>query len=104
MGDVHLYPISPTQKQMQAVEKASNADRRWFAEHPGRNHRMRRPAFGEAPAHPDMLTFILVKQVRPGFRLRTAIYADTPPPGEADEAAAACLWAEATRGAEVADG
>ncbi|MEO3475771.1 hypothetical protein AAFN86_28225 [Roseomonas sp. CAU 1739] len=104
MDNVHIGPAPLTDRLMRATEQASDADRRWFAENPGRSHRMRRPMFGEVPAHPDFLTFVLVKQVQPGFRVRTAIYADTPPPGEADEASAAWLWNSAMASQGVPNG
>jgi hypothetical protein len=61
---------------------ASDDDRRWFSDHPGRDYRLRRSFPGEARLHPDWLTTILVKQMAPGIRIRVQILADRPPPGE----------------------
>lgn len=98
MEALHLCPCPPTAVQKEAIEQASDADRRWFLAHPERNHRMRRAVFAEAPAHPDLLTFVLVKQIEPGVRCRTVVYATSAPPYEPTEAEAAWAWREVLGG------
>ncbi|MEO3475779.1 hypothetical protein AAFN86_28265 [Roseomonas sp. CAU 1739] len=56
--------------QIRGGVKASDGDRAWFAAHPGRNYRLRRAGFHQVALHPDLLTFVVVKQVRPGARVR----------------------------------
>src|SRR5262245_43887982 len=54
-------------------ERAVNDDRRWFASHPRRTHRIRPPGIGERQAmrdYPAMRPFIVVRQVQPGVRIR----------------------------------
>jgi len=60
-------------------------DKEWFRSHPHRSHRIRRAVSGEMPgAHAE--TYIVVRQLAPGVRMRTFF---TPlgafPEGEAPE-------------------
>lgn len=75
--------------RLRAIARGKEEDRHWFAFNPGRNYRVRAALPDEAPPLDGMLPFILLKQVRPGARLRVCIYADQPPPGAVPE-----LWAE----------
>jgi hypothetical protein len=57
-----------------ALERLSEADRRWFAARSSRSFRLRKPARREL----EMLggrdcTHVLVEQVKPGFRLRRPV-------------------------------
>jgi hypothetical protein len=62
----------------------SKADREWFAAHPDRSHRLRRPFPGEMATlardgrdeRPDDM--IIVRQVAVGQRLRFACFGDAP--------------------------
>ncbi len=76
-----------------ACEAASAADRAWFKANPDRSHRIRRAFFGETPQHPDLLGFVVVRQVALGVRVR-ALYLRQPPspPHEATEDEAASLF------------
>jgi hypothetical protein len=47
------------------------ADARWFAAHTDRSHRFRHAARDEAPAE-----FVIVRQIKPGVRLRLAVALD----------------------------
>lgn len=98
MDALHLCTYPPTAAQKEAIKLASESDRRWFVAHPERNHRLRRAVFAEAPAHPDLLTFVLVKQIEPGVRARAVIYAASVPPCEPNEAEAAWAWREVLGG------
>jgi hypothetical protein len=53
-------------------------DRGWFARHIGRNHRIRKPIGGERGAGgappPGFIELIIVKQIRPGERVRAPCF------------------------------
>src|SRR4051812_9825036 len=61
-----------------AVERAAKLDAGWFRRHPARAHRVRRMVTGEGLTGPEQSgpagwsTFVVVKQVVPGVRLRVA--------------------------------
>lgn len=57
------------------MEVASQDDARWFSQNPRRSHRIRPPVPGEfgirEPHTPKPLTrWVIVRQVKPGFRMR----------------------------------
>ena len=68
-----------------ALADALFGDRAWFAEHPGRNYRIRPAAAGEFGCHG---THSLVHQVLPGMRRRSCMHLD---PGADDEAIEALI-------------
>lgn len=72
--------------------KARDCDRLWFQQNPGRNYRIRKSLFGEQPLHPDMIGFIVVRQIFPGCRRRIGFYSSVAPVGEASEAIARGWW------------
>ncbi len=49
------------------------ADREWFAAHPDRAHRLRRPYPGEPYPDDGAADFMLVRQVAPGTRMRLGV-------------------------------
>lgn len=67
------------------IEDASEADRLWFEARPHRQHRVRRHVVGEwpveppAPTRPGWCRFTLVRQLRPGARLRLTFAAEGEP-------------------------
>jgi hypothetical protein len=65
-----------------ALERGSESDREWFEGHPGLNYRLRRSLPGEVPLDPDRHSFMLVKQLKPGIRLRVRFLLDSPPSAE----------------------
>jgi hypothetical protein len=56
-----------------AVERASESDREWFESHPGKYERLRPIVPGELPTECNT-RFVIVTQIRPGFRLRRPAY------------------------------
>ena len=76
-GTVPLGSIAeaPDSRHFDPIEAASEDDARWFRENPRRNHRIRPPVPGELgfkePYTAKPLTrWILVRQVKPGVRIR----------------------------------
>jgi hypothetical protein len=70
---VARYAALP-EEQRTDYERASEDDRRWFAAHPGRSHRLRQPIGREADAlwkvsHTPAL-LVAVRQLEPGTRHR----------------------------------
>ncbi len=72
--------------------KARDCDRLWFQQNPGRNYRIRKSLFGEQPLHPDMIGFMVIRQLSPGSRIRIRFYLPVAPVGEASEAIARSWW------------
>jgi hypothetical protein len=63
------------------IERASRADRVWFKRHRDRAYRLRPALNGEFPGATfpaGAVQLALVKQVRPGSRLRLALWATRP--------------------------
>ena len=82
-----------------AMDRASEADRIWFEQHPRRQHRVRPYVPGELPVHGiagDGRWCVAVRNVRPGMRVRLPIYVGRLPPG--DEQTAAVIFAHAFGG------
>lgn len=75
--------ISESDLDRAAVDRATQDDRRWFAEHPGRSCRVR-PAYpGEAPLHeapPGHAWVVSVLLKAPGARLRRFEAVELPVP------------------------
>ena len=74
-----------------AMDRASEEDRVFFEQHPGRQHRVRPFVPGELPVHGvhgDGIWIIAVRNVRPGVRARLPLYVRFMPP-EGELAAAA---------------
>jgi hypothetical protein len=66
---------------------ASNSDRKCFAQHPHRSHRLRLAHPGEvaaldAAAEKSASWWIVTRQLAPGVRLRTAFRPPSPPPDD----------------------
>jgi hypothetical protein len=80
--------VSPTD----ALARASECDRMWFEQNPGRQYRIRRALFGEQPLDPDMIGFVAVRQIRLGARARIGFYLRHAPAGEAPEEIARSWW------------
>ncbi|MBV9825863.1 MAG: hypothetical protein JO001_09330 [Alphaproteobacteria bacterium] len=78
----------------QATEKASDGDAAWFAAHPDRSHRLRPAIINELPgisaADVAAGTWIAIRQLMPGFRIRTVFTPPSPPPD--DESIAHALF------------
>jgi hypothetical protein len=80
----------------------SEDDRRWFAVHPERSHRVRCAFFGEWPE--DGKWHTVIRQTAPGSHQRLPIrLADPPPEGEAPEAAAWALFDTVTEAVKNGD-
>lgn len=78
----------------EVADRAAEADRLWFAAHPGRSHRIRPPLPGEAPVPRRGVLYVLVHQLFPGCRMRVPFPAASAlPDGECPEDAAAELFA-----------
>src|SRR5271165_1268093 len=54
---------------------AKNLDMEWFRSHPQRSHRLRRAIVGEAPTKVTPNTYIVVRQIRPGYNERVTFEA-----------------------------
>jgi hypothetical protein len=73
----------------EVCDLASDRDRDWFVQNPGRSHRVR-PAHGgefpflETPA--DGWALIVCRQVCPGVRVRLSFYSTEFPPPDEDTA------------------
>jgi hypothetical protein len=90
---LHIAPNgNPTASQRKVVAEASEADRRWFLAHPERTHRIRRALRGETKTDPGLTPLVVVRQQRPGFRIRIAFGVRHVPEGEAPEEAARMLF------------
>lgn len=66
---------NPPPRHFDPIEAASEDDARWFRENPRRSHRIRPPVPGEFgikdPHTAKPLTrWVMVRQVKPGFRMR----------------------------------
>ena len=75
-------------------------DRAWFARHHGRSHRIRKPLGAERTARPlpqkGFKRLVVVRQVRPGSRIRTPFDWRGPTPINS-EAVAAQIFGRAAR-------
>jgi hypothetical protein len=64
----------PVTLSFQHDERVIADDRRWFAGHPRRSHRIRPPGIGERQTmrgqYPEMRCYVVVRQTEPGVRLR----------------------------------
>jgi hypothetical protein len=77
---------------LDAAALASDLDRRWFQANPGRHHRIRAAIAGETP-EARAGDYVVVRQVRPDFRIRWGFHSDNPlPAGEAPEHVAAAIF------------
>ena len=75
-----------------AMDMASEADREFFEQHPGREHHVRPFVPGELPVQAipgDGRWIIAVRNVRPGVQARVPLYVRYLPPDDEDVAAAA---------------
>jgi hypothetical protein len=110
-----LRPAGATQPG-KAKPAFSEDDRRWFADNPGRSYRVRPIDPAEIPDQHLMAArpagwrhFVVVRQVRPGHRIRLAFAAEgEPATGEraAERLFQACLRSLASRtkgGARITD-
>jgi len=71
---------------------ARKLDRLWFQANPDRHHRIRRAIDGELP-EATAADYVVIRQVRPGVRIRWAFLPDKPlPAGEAPEDVAEALF------------
>ena len=81
-------------------DRGFHDDRAWFARHYGRNHRLRKPIGGERaglpPGPPKCKPLVVVKQLKPGSRVRVLCWVRERPPNS--EAIAARLFNEAAEG------
>jgi hypothetical protein len=67
-----------------AMDAASEADRRWFARRPDRSTHVRPAIAGEFPEpgaawHGDMRPFAVVRQIKPGVRVRLSVHLPRAP-------------------------
>lgn len=73
---------------VQGAERASDADRAWFAANPSRSYRLRRPIASQEMGCP----YVVVRQVRRGVRIRLPVStAELGPPPD-DEKIARSVW------------
>lgn len=64
--------VEPPPEFAEAIDRASEGDRIWFELHPDAEYRERPPIDGEFWPHQfTRADFVLVHQIRPGFRVRT---------------------------------
>ncbi len=88
-------------KQLLACTKGLEDDRAWFARHHGRAHRIRRPLGGERKLPPPpprgFKRLIVVRQIKPGSRIRLDLGWRGAPPLNA-EGVAAEIFAVAAEG------
>jgi len=68
-------PITPPPEVSAAIDRISENDREWFERHPGVDERIRLAAYGEFWPTFDSASvlYVIVMQVRPGFRLRVPV-------------------------------
>jgi hypothetical protein len=90
------FPASPTgpfrgRRQARALEAAADDDRKWFATHPHRSHRLRLAIADEWAEIGGRATHTIVRQAMPGLRFKVPIAATNPLPS--DEAPEALAWA-----------
>ena len=81
------------------IDRASDLDRAWFERHPGRAYRIRPEIAGEhleAVCPPGRLALTLVKQVRPGLRMRAPLWTKRRPCS--CDACLDALWERVTPG------
>jgi hypothetical protein len=80
----HKTCSDPVTKPFERDERAVADDRRWFAAHPYRAHRIRPPGIGERQTmrgqHPGTKMFVVVRQVEPGVRVRQPVWLTRTPP------------------------
>jgi hypothetical protein len=79
--------LSKRAKSRRDHQAASRDDAAWFKAHPHRSHRLRRPydvelqeAVAPTIAPASAVPYIVVRQVRPGYRLRLPIWSDIEMP------------------------
>ncbi len=68
-----------------AADRASESDRVFFERHPNRDHHVRPFVPGELPVHGiagDGRWIVVVRNVRPGMRVRLPIFARYLPPDD----------------------
>ena len=83
-GDCELEDLQSDPLEVAAAKRANAIDQAWFRRHPTRAYRVRAPVPNEFPdfCRPAVGTerlVVLVKQVRPGTRLRCPLWADQWP-------------------------
>ena len=70
----------------EALSLGKTLDSEWFRAHPRRSHRLRRAIVGEAPQKVGPNTYIVVRQMMPGYYVRSFFDALVPlPEGDAPE-------------------
>lgn len=75
---------------MDPIKRGSDLDREWFKANPGRVYRIRRALIGEMPFAPADKTWVITRQIEPGFRLRTSTGA--PVDASASDEVLAEIW------------
>jgi hypothetical protein len=72
--------LFPPEEIREAIARITTDDRNWFAEHPDAEFRERPPAAGEFwPVFDSAcVQFVIVTQVRPGWRLRFPVIRMSP--------------------------
>jgi hypothetical protein len=67
--------VTPPPEIAAAIDRMSQSDREWFERHPGAEERIRLAAPHEFWPNFDsaVVRYVIVRQVRPGFRLRFPI-------------------------------
>jgi hypothetical protein len=78
---------SKQSKSQRDHQAASKDDAAWFKAHPHRSHRLRQPhdvelreAIAPAIAPASAIPYVVIRQVRPGHRLRLPIWSDIEVP------------------------
>jgi hypothetical protein len=79
--------LSKRSKSRRDHQAASKDDAAWFKPHPHRSHRLRQPydvelreTMAPAIAPASAIPYVVVRQVRPGLRLRLPIWSDIEVP------------------------
>jgi hypothetical protein len=79
--DVGVLVIDIASQPMTPGGVAKNLAKEWFRDHPHRSHRLRRAIPNEF-AHDPAEIWVVVRQTRPGLRVRLPFQAHTPLPSE----------------------
>jgi hypothetical protein len=88
-------PASDERALAAALEAGSEDERLWFERHIGRNHRIRPPSAGDLMLLPPLPKrhrwIMIVRQIRPGVRLRASLEWRGPMPVNSETTAISVL-------------
>ena len=89
---LELAPSKPPTINAYLEDDASDDDRLWFEDNPGRNYRLRPRKSGELGDESHEHTTVLVAQYAPGVRLRRLVRTVGPLPVDHDEQFERLAW------------